>query len=177
MPKPKKRGTPEDLLKELDEQISSDKLTDEERKALISIREVVRLSIDNGEFVKKKLTFKIVLLYICKYISEFAISFLFVLVMFGITFSYIKDTSYLSIMLAGMSLALGFVITGSTDYLRFFYDKIYLTIKIMLIILKYFTFALINMLVFRLYDSTILLFVTILVSDLCASYVSRKLLK
>ena len=177
MPKPKKKGTPEDLLKEIDEQISSGKLTEEEKRTLNELKNIVSEGIQNGDFQKKKLTFKLVLLYVCRYISEFAIAFLFSLVMFGLTFSFLKTTDYMPLMIAGLSLALGFVITGSIDYLRFLYDKIYLSVKIILIILKYFTFALINTLVFTLYEPMIFLFITILVSDICASYVSRKLLK
>ena len=178
MPKPKnKKGTPEDFIKEIDEQINSGKLTEEEKRTLNELKDIINASIENGDFIKKKFTFKVFLLYVCRYISEFAIAFLFVLVMFGITFSFLKNTNYLPLMIAGLSLAFGFVITGTIDYLRLLYDKIYLSVKIILIILKYFVFALINTLVFELYDPMIFLFITILVSDICASYVSRKLLK
>ncbi len=178
MPKPKnKKGNPEDLLKEIDEQIESGKLTEEEKNTLRDLKEIINAGIENGDFIKKKLSFKLVLLYFCRYISEFAISFFFVLVMFGITFSFLQNTGYFPLMFSGLSIALGFVITGSIDYLRFLYDKIYLAVKIILIILKFFVFALINTIVFKLYDPMIWLFVTVIVSDLCASYVSRKLLK
>ena len=105
------------------------------------------------------------------------VSFLFVLVMFGFTFSLINDKSYLAVILSGISIAFGFVITGTTDYLRLLYDKLYLGIKIMLIILKYFTFAIINSFVFKVFDSNIILFLVVFVSDFISSIVTRRLLK
>ena len=173
----KKKATPEDLIKELEEEIKSGNLTEEEKKALNDLKEIINTSIENGDFQKKKFSLKVLLMYVFKYLTEFTMSFLFVLVMFGLTFSYLNTTEYIPLMLSGISIALGFLITGSTDYLRFLYDKTYLWLKIILTILKYFTFALINTLVFKLYDPMILLFIVIFVSDICASYISRKILK
>lgn len=178
MPKLKKpKGNPNDLLKQIDEEIKSGKLTEDEIKAFNELKKIIETAIEEGKFESKEITFKLVLMKICELVSTFAISFLFILVMFGFTFSFLSIHEYLPLMIAGLIIAFSHLITGRIDYLRCMYDKLYLGIKIMLGIIKLFIFALINLLVFKLYDSVIIMIISVMLADILSSSITRRIFR
>ena len=178
MPKLKKdKGDPLEFLKEIDKKIESGKLTDEEVKVLNDLKQLIEAGIENGDFDKKKITFNVVMLNILKYIIHFSVSFLFILVMYGLTFNFITNNQFYPILFSGLIIAFSHVITGSVDYLRFFYDKLYFGIKISLIAIRFIALLIVNMYFYRMYDPTIMLIIAVVVSDFCSSYVLKKIFK